>query len=111
MNQYTHESIYSRVDTHMQTNVPSSVTTMMAVAQEHVVQTKYQTWICLHSSRMNGTVRIHKRRDCNEKLNFSKDPRYTKLIRDQFGPDEFVLGLEGPELHSLTLNVFFCDEN
>ena len=26
-------------------------------------------------------------------------------MRSRYGPDEFVLGLEGPELHSLTLNM------
>jgi len=74
---------------------------------KHVVgnSTKYNVFICVHLTRLKGVVRIHKKLDCNENIEFSKDPLYVNLIRTKFGPDEFVLNLEGPELQSLTLTM------
>ena len=64
---------------------------------------KFHFWICADSKRLCGIIRIHKEFGCNENDEFSKDPLYSNFVRTKIGPDEFVLGLEGPELHSLTL--------
>jgi len=66
---------------------------------------KFHFWICADSKRLCGIIRIHKEFGCNENDEFSKDPLYSNFVRTKIGPDEFVLGLEGPELHSLTLMI------
>jgi hypothetical protein len=66
---------------------------------------KFRVAACIHDSKVGGVVRIEKLVNCDETVPFTSDAAYEADIRGRFGPDEFVLGLEGPELHSLTLNM------
>ena len=75
------------------------------VAQPSSIHDKFKIWICRHRNRMRGEVRIQKVKNCNENVVFTQDSAYERMIRAHFGPDEFWLGLEGPELHSLTVNL------
>jgi len=70
---------------------------------------KYRMSVCIHTGRVSGTVRIEKLLNCDETRRFTADPAYEAEVRSRYsryGPDEFVLGLEGPELHSLTLYIY-----
>eukprot|EP00802_Teleaulax_amphioxeia_P010227 Tamp_10253.p1 GENE.Tamp_10253~~Tamp_10253.p1 ORF type:complete len:581 (+),score=40.33 Tamp_10253:44-1786(+) len=75
------------------------------VTQPASIHDKFKVWICRHQNRMRGEVRIQKLLNCNENVAFTRDVVYERMVRTDFGPDEFWLGLEGPELHSLTLNL------
>lgn len=71
------------------------------VAQISPIRNKFIILMCVHEDSMSGVLRIQKQFNCNENTQFTKDASYESLIRTKFGPDEFIVGLEGPELHSL----------
>lgn len=75
------------------------------IVQTFPIQDKFGVLLCVHEQGTSGVVRIHKRMHCNEHVAFTKDAEYESLIRQRFGPDEFILNLEGPELHGLNANL------
>ena len=77
------------------------------IMQRISLSEKFKIDICIFKSKTQGLIRIKKQHMCNEQISFAKDPEYIDMIRKRFGPDEFVLNLEGPEIHSLTPHLIY----
>ena len=57
---------------------------------------------CVYDNNpLAGVFRISKMRQCKEDAHFSDDKDYSTYIRQHIGPDDFVLTLEGYELHDM----------
>eukprot|EP00960_Hanusia_phi_P016072 473058-Hanusia_phi.AAC.4 len=75
------------------------------IKQVHNISDKFKAKICYDKGRMSGKILMEKRFDCNEGIEFSKDPQYSREVRSRRGPDEFSFNLQGPELHSLVYDM------
>ncbi|EKX43972.1 hypothetical protein GUITHDRAFT_110080 [Guillardia theta CCMP2712] len=80
------------------------------IKQEHNISEKFKIQMCYDKGRMSGKILVEKRFDCNEAMEFSGDPQYVKMVRNQSGPDEFSFNLQGPELHSLVYNMRYLGQ-
>eukprot|EP00931_Biecheleriopsis_adriatica_P077838 TRINITY_DN51324_c0_g1_i1.p1 TRINITY_DN51324_c0_g1~~TRINITY_DN51324_c0_g1_i1.p1 ORF type:complete len:700 (+),score=99.45 TRINITY_DN51324_c0_g1_i1:52-2151(+) len=73
------------------------------ITQPRNISDKYKVYRCLDGeSNMHVTIRVVKLRDCHEnESNFIFNGKYEQLVKNDYGPEEFSLILEGPEMLAL----------
>jgi hypothetical protein len=70
------------------------------IIQRELIQHKYHVTMCTNAGGLSGVFRIHKLLDCDETEYRTDDAELARTVRE-LGPDEFMLNLVGPEMHSL----------
>ena len=67
--------------------------------EQNNISEKFSVHYCAEA--LSGIFRIQKHKLCREDAHFSDDDNYSKYVRQHIGPDDFILGMEGPEIHDL----------